>query len=255
MTKLFIAGHSDSTAQHLPEGALPWTERLRSWIESETGTPCELQGVLFFPMGARAADRLITAVEDAQPDILVLPFSAYVCTFTTVEESVRQRFGTRAQQFYLRGEKRFAASTTAAPLKPVNYSGRKFVRAVLGTRALATTEQTIAIYEEILQRLARMEDLQVVTVADARFSEETQKRNPKMHREIDRMQARLFPMVERHHFLLADLEGALRKAPDRSVFYQSDGIHTTLAFHDVFFEVLKDTIAPTLTTRRSSARA
>lgn len=255
MTKLFIAGHSDSGDAYLPEGVLPWAERLRAWIEAETATPCELQGVPFYPMGSRAVERLIGAVETAEPDILILPFSAYVCTFTTVEESVRQRFGTRAQQFYLRGEKRFAAATTGSPLKPVNYSGRKFVRAILGTRALATTQQTIAIYEEILQRLARMEDLQVVAVADARFSEETQKRNPRMHREIDRMQARLFPIVEKHHFLLADLEGALRKAPDRSVFYQPDGIHTTLAFHDVFLEVLKGTLSPTLTTRRSWARA
>ena len=243
MTKLFIAGHSDSTAQHLAEGELPWTERLRAWIESETGTPCELQGVRFVPLGSRAVDYLLDAVEAAAPDILILPFSAYVCTFTTVEESVRQRFGERAQRFYLRGEKRFAAATTSTPLVPVNRGGRKFVRTVLGTRALATTEQTTVIYEEILRRLARFEALQVVAVADARFSEETQKRNPRMHREIDRMQARLLPVVAQHHFLLADLEAALRHAPDRSVFYQADGVHTTVKFHDVFFDVLKDVMS------------
>jgi hypothetical protein len=63
-----------------------------------------------------------------------------------------------------------------------------------------------------------------------------------MHREINRMQARLFPVVAQHHFLLADLEAAIRHAPDRSVFYQADGVHTTIAFHDVFFEVLKETM-------------
>lgn len=239
MTKLFIAGHSDSTAQHLAEGELPWTERLRAWIEAETGTPCELQGVRFAPIGERAVEYLLGAVEAAAPDIVILPFSAYVCTFTTVEESVRQRFGERAQRFYLRGEKRFAAATTGSALVPVDRAGRKFVRAVLGTRALATTEQTTAIYEEILHRLARFEALHVVVVADARFSEETQKRNPNMHREIDRMQARLLPIVSRHHFLLADLEAAIHHAPDRSVFYQADGVHTTIAFHDVLLNVLK----------------
>lgn len=246
MTKLFIAGHSDSGDAYLPEGVLPWAERLRAWIETETATPCDLQGVRFAPMGARAVDYLLGAVTSAEPDIVILPFSTYVFTVGTVEESVRQRFGPGAQRLYRRLETRFQSSTSSPGRVRVNRGGRRLARTVLGTRTMATVSQTAAIYEEILHRLAQVEALQVVAVADARFSEETQRRNPGLHEKIERLHARLFPVVEQHHFLLADLEGALRRAPDRSVFHQPDGVHTTAAFHETYFGVLKDVLAGSL---------
>ncbi len=109
---------------------------------------------------------------------------------------------------------------------------------------MATVGQTVTIYEEILHRLAQVEALQVVAVADARFSAETQRRNPGMHTKIERLHKRLFAVVEQHHFVLADLEGALRRAPDRSVFHQPDGVHTTAAFHETYFEVLRSALEP-----------
>lgn len=125
----------------------------------------------------------------------------------------------------------------------MNKLGRRFARRAFGTRTMASVEQTTAIYLEVLHRLAQIESLQVVAVADARFSAETQARNPGLHDKIDRMHATLFPAIEQHHFLLADLEGALRRAPDRRVFHHDDGVHTTAAFHQVYFETLTATLS------------
>ena len=245
--RLFIAGHSDSDDTYLPAGVLPWPERLRLWIESESGQECERSGVRFAPVGPRAVSYLMDAVSAAQPDILILPFGAYVFTIGTVEESVRQRFGVRARDLYLKAEQRFQRATeTSPPRVRVNKAGRRFTRTVLGTRTMTTVERAGDIYEEVLHRLTRVESLQVVTIADARFSAETQARNPRLNERIDALHRRLLPIVAQHHLALVELEGVLRAAPDRSVYYHPDGVHTTEKFHDVYFSVLQEAIRPLL---------
>ena len=247
MTKFFTAGHSDSGDSYLPDGVLPWAERTRAWIEAASGTPCELQQVRFAPIGSRAVDYLLDQVARAAPDILVLPLGTYVFAVGTVEESIRARFGAQVQRLYRRSEAAFQRGTSDGQRRRrTNRAGRRIARTVIGTRAMATVEQTATIYVEILHRLAQIESLQVVAVADARFSLETQKRNPGLHDKVERMHAILLPVIEQHHFMLADLEGALRKAPDRSVFHHDDGVHTTAAFHETYFELLKETLAGSL---------
>ena len=245
MTKLFIAGHSDSGDRYLPSGTLPWAERTRAWLEETQETPCELESIRFAPIGPRAVEYLLGAVEQAAPDFLVLPFGAYVFTVGTVAESVRQRFGERAGRLFLQTEARLQERTREGRVRlAINSAARKTTRRLLGTRTMATVEESTAIYEEILHRLARLESCQVVAIADARFSVETQNREPLMHSRIDQMHARLLPIVEQHHFKLVDVEGALRLVPDRSVLYQADGVHTTAAFHDVYFGLMREALIP-----------
>ncbi len=253
--KLFIAGHSDSDATYLASGASPWPERTRIWLEQATNLPWELTGVRFAPMGPRAADYLLSAVEKAEPDIVIIPFTAYVCTIGVVGESVRVRFGSRAQRIFRRAEVRFDRTTrNTRAAKTANRTARKVTRAVFGARTLATVEQTASIYEEVLHRLAQRESLQVLAIADARFSTEVQAREPELHERIEQLYARIMPVAEQHHFVTADLEGALRRAPDRSVFYTPDGVHTTGAFHEVYFDVLQEALPPVL-ARLGSAEA
>jgi hypothetical protein len=245
--KLFIAGHSDSTAAHLGEGELPWAERTRAWLEDTTGTPWELTGVRFAPIGPRAVDYLMGAVEREQPDLVIIPFTAYVCTVGSVAESVRHRFGERAARYFARAERTVEArARTGSTGKTAHSMAKRLARRVLGARPLASVEATAGIYEQVLRQLARLESVQVVAVADARFSEQVQKLEPKLHRRMDAMYDRLLPAARAHRFVVADLEGTLRRAPDRSVFYQADGIHTTAAFHAVYFEVLKEVLPQAL---------
>ncbi len=246
MKKLFIAGHSDSGDAYLPEGILPWPERTRAWLAERTGEPWELVDVRFAPMGSRAADYLVGKVEAASPDILILPFSAYVCTVGSVEESIRARFGDRPARWFRSVERPFQRRTAqGGPIRrQANRKSRTIGRKLLGARPLATVAQTADIYEEVLHRLARIESLQVVAIADARFSKAIQERESKLHQRIDALYARLMPVVDSHRFLKADLEAKLQEAPDRAVFHQADGVHTTAAFHDVYFEVVKAVLAP-----------
>ncbi len=250
MKRLFLAGHSDSGSQYLPAGMLSWPVRTRDWLTAVTAEPWELVENRFTPLGDRAADYLMGKVELAKPDIVVLPLGAFVCTIGTVAESVRARFGERAARWFLQSESRFEEWTLDGRLRrPVNRRGRATARRILGTKTLATVEQTTAIFEEILHRLAQVESLQVVAIADARFSAESQKREPALHDRIDRMHATLLPVVQQHHFLLADVEGALRQAPDRRDFYQDDGVHTTAAFHDVYFRVMQHALRDVVAAR------
>lgn len=238
--KLFIAGHSDSGDAFLAPGKLPWPELTRRWLEATGGQPCELSSARFAAMGAGAADYLMAKVNAAAPDILVLPIGAYVCTVGTVAESVRARFGDRAASWFQRSESKFQARTRHGDLRVrVNRAAQRGARRVLGARTLATVAQTAAIYEEVLHRLASIESLQVVVVRDARFSAEIQRREPRLHARFDALEAAVLPIAEQHHFLLADLEGALRRAPDRSVFHTEDGVHTTAAFHEAYFGVMR----------------
>lgn len=246
MKKLFIAGHSDSGDAYLPAGTEPWPQRTKQWLTQQTGEPWELVDVRFAPLGARAADYLLGKVEAAAPDLLILPFSAYVCTVGSVEESIRARFGDRPARWFRSVERPFQRRTAqgGAMRRGTNRRSRTIGRKLLGARPLATVEQTADIYEEVLHRLARVESLQVLAIADARFSKQIQDREPKLHERIDALYSRLMPVVDSHRFLKADLEAKLREAPDRSVFHQPDGVHTTAAFHDVYFGVVQTVLAP-----------
>jgi hypothetical protein len=243
MPTLFVAGHSDSGARYLPDGIQPWPERVRAWLEETRGEPWTLTAVPFAPMGAGATNYLIRKVEAAAPDILVLPFGAYVCTIGSVAESVRQRFGVRAGRAYGGAEGRVRAATqTGRVRRRARSLGQRVARRTLGTRTLVSVEEATAIFADVLHRLARIESLQVVAVLDARFSEPMQRLNPRIHTVFERMEAELLPIVESHRFGYMNLEGALRATPDRAQFYHEDGIHTTAAFHDVYFEALKSAL-------------
>lgn len=243
MKTLFLAGHSDSGDSHLPQGVLPWPERTRDWLAAATGEEWQLVTVRFAPLGRRAPDYLLSRVEAAAPDIVILPLTAYVCTVGTVEGSVRARFGERAARWVRAREETFHRRTNGGSRRRrLNRAGRTVARRVLGVRPFATVAQTAAIYEEVLHRLARIESHQVVAVADARFSPETQSREPKLHQRFEELYATVIPVAEAHHFLLADLEGRLRAHPDRRVFYQDDGVHTTTAFHDVYARLMEETL-------------
>jgi hypothetical protein len=248
MKKLFLAGHSDSGAAYLPPGVLPWPERTRRSLEVLTGEPWELVEVRFAPIGPRAVDYLAGKIEAAQPDIVILPFTAYLCAVGSVEESIRQRFGERPARWFRSVEHPFQQRTRdgGTVARRANRKGRTLGRRLLGARPPATVEQTAAIYEEVLHRLARMESVQVLAIEDARFSAEIQAREPKLHQRIDALYARILPVARSHHFAIANVEGALRAAPDRSVFHQPDGVHTTAAFHDLFFSVIDKALSEVL---------
>ncbi len=247
VTRLFVAGHSDSDGRHLASGTPPWPERSRAWLEQTTGRPAELHTRPFAAMGPRAVSYLLDAIRTVEPDIAIIPLGAYVCTVGLVSESVRARFGARAHRLYLSTEKGFEARTAEGRMAGfVQRGGRRAARAVLGTRTLATVAETESIYADILDGLASMESLQVIAVADARFSLDIQQREPLLHARIDSMYERLRPFVEKHHFVWADLEGALRAAPDRHVFYLPDGLHTTAAFHEVYFSVIREALSATV---------
>lgn len=251
MRTLFIAGHSDSGGGFLPAGVHPWPERTRQWLSEVTGEDWHIVEVRFAPIGSRATDYLLGKVAAASPDLLVLPFSAYVCTVGSVEESVRARFGERPARWFRSVERPFQEKTAqGGPVsRRTNRTSRVVARKVLGARAMATVEQTAAIYEEVLHRLARIESLQVAAIIDARFSTAIQEWEPKLHQRFDALYARLLPVVDAHRFLKADLEGKLQEAPDRAVFYHPDGVHTTVAFHEVYFEVMKGVLGPVYAPR------
>ena len=246
MKKLFVAGHSDSGGRYLEGATQPWPERTRDWLSGTANEPWELVDVRFAPMGARAVDYLMGKVEAASPDILILPFSAYVCTVGSVEESIRARFGDRPARWFRAVERPYQRKTAqgGTVTRQVNRKSRTVGRKLLGARPLATVEATADIYEELLHRLARVESLQVLAIADARFSKAIQEREPKLHERIDALYRRLIPVVDSHRFLKADLEAKLREAPDRAIFHQPDGVHTTGAFHDVYFDVVKTALTP-----------
>ena len=243
MPTLFIAGHSDSGARYLPDGVEPWPERARAWLEETRGEQWSLTAVPLAPMGAGAANYLMRKVEAAAPDILVLPLGAYVCTIGTVAESVRHRFGVRIGGAYGSAEGKLREATRSGRVRRhARNLAQRAARRALGTRTLVSVDETTAIFSDVLHRLAQIESLQVLAVLDARFSEPMQRLNPGIHAVFERLEAELLPIVEAHRFGYMNLEGALRAAPNRAVFYQDDGIHTTAAFHEVYFEALKQAL-------------
>ncbi|MGH2633719.1 MAG: SGNH/GDSL hydrolase family protein [Tepidiformaceae bacterium] len=246
-----VIGHSDSMGLLLRPGEESWPVLLQNGLTAALNEPAQVDSWRFAPYGPRAVSFAIDKVVAAQPDVVILPVASYWCAFGRVANRVRQRYGERAERWYLRAENGFVAHAERdkGPGKPTNTRSRRFVRKVIGVAAYAGQDEVTEVYATIVRRLAQQEHLQMIVMRDHRFTPAVRAANPTIDSTLAHFDAVIRPIADTHLFAWADIEEALNNGGRRDEMIISDGVHVTAEGHArvaaMLLPVLREITEPT----------
>ena len=163
--KVLVLGNSDTAG--LFSGGKTWTAIARDGLAQRLGETVELAEVAFGVLGPTAPLYAEKKVREHDPDLVILPVATFSFTIGFVWKRVEGLFGRRAGRWYKRVEDSFDATTRAkgSVRDCLNNAARTIARRVIGTRPLATQQETTDAYRQVVAALARVEDTQVVLVA------------------------------------------------------------------------------------------
>lgn len=205
--RCLVLGHSGTAGFGLQSPAQTWPAVLGNLLTGSGDEAWIVSAIPLFPVGDRAVDYAIRRVQEIEPDMVVLPLNAYPCAVPVVSASVRHRFGTRAERLYMRLERAVEQGLgkrdggKGAALRTV---GQRWARLVLGTQAMTTVEEVGRVYREILRRLARLEGVQVVVLAEAPFGDSVRRRSRGLSGMVRELHGLVRHTAEDHRFLWCD---------------------------------------------------
>jgi hypothetical protein len=163
-----IIGHSGTqagpaTVRHV------WPELLGPLLTEKLGEPTDVQAFRFWPAGPAAVDYAMSRVNDLAPDAVVLGINHYPCVVALVSESVRRRFGERAERLFKLLERQNQGRSKDGGLSPYGRFARRVARRILGAAVRLQVDEVAAIYSDVLERLAQREGIEVFVLAEARL--------------------------------------------------------------------------------------
>jgi lysophospholipase L1-like esterase len=233
--RVCVLGNSSSAGLGLANPALAWPRLAAAELSSRLGEDAVVEHSVFMPYGSRAVEYALARVEASDPDVVVVSLGSYPCAVGTVGERIRRRYGKRAHRLYRRFERRVETATgnRGGFRGRLNRSGRWVARRVIGTETLATVDEVVEAYSELLRRLAQRERLPVLVFPEPHWPAQVVKENPGADRIFAEVRRRVHTVVEAHHLLWADSQPAYEAAPNRRALYQTDEAHKSEAGHQV----------------------
>lgn len=243
--RISVLGNSDTIGQKLSDRSLSWPVLVQERLAAELGREVTVDSWRFAPYRPGAVEFAMNLIREAQPDVVVYPLAPFWCAFTTVQSRVEQRFGKRIATLTSRAEssyiRRFeAGKAAAAPPRPT--ISRRLARRVLGAAPVMTFERYIETVSEVVRELARLENTQVLVMADHHYNEAARKIMPNLVRTVERVDAVIEPMVLERRMLWGSVEEALRVGGRRDEMIMADCVHVTAEGH----ERLADALMPVL---------
>lgn len=255
--KVVVLGNSATAGDGLEDRSLAWPFVSGRVLQQALGVPLEIDNVTVFAKGPRAAGYALSKVEAANPDIVIVSLGAYLCSVRVVAEQVRHLFGDRAARQYLRLERRFdrkTATGSAAGMK-ANRAARSLIHRIIGARPTATVDEVVAVWEEVLHRLARIEGTQTIVFTDPRWPAQVAAANKGAQSAQDELFRRVKLIADSHRFPWSAAEDAFALAPDRDALYLHDGVHKSIEGHRVQAQALLEVLRPQVAARATAVGA
>lgn len=217
-----IIGHSGTqagpaTVRHV------WPELLGPLLTAKLGEPSDVRAFRFWPAGPTAVDYAMSRVNDLAPDAVVLGINHYPCVVPLVSESVRRRFGVRAERLFKLLERQNQGRSKDGGLSPYGRFVRRLARRVLGATVRLRVEDSAATYSEILERLAQREGIEVFVLAEAHLGSTVRALHPRIDLEIGRLHAPIRAIAESHRIPWLDAQDFV--AADGDAAYFGDHVH------------------------------
>jgi hypothetical protein len=221
--RISVIGHSDSTGRLLPKGTPTWPDIVRSDVSEARSEPVIVDSWRWAPYRPGAVEWAMKLLVEAEPDLVVLPLASYWCSYSTVQNHMNHALGGRAAAVY-RGTERFVSRRIEGRVVPKSVS-RKVARAVLRAAPVLTLPEFLDLHIELINRLGRLENIQVLVLADHHFNETNRKLMPFIPRAIEEIARTIQPVVHERRMLWGDMEQALRVGGNREGIMLPDGIH------------------------------
>jgi lysophospholipase L1-like esterase len=251
--RIAVLGNSDTTGQKLPDRNLSWPVLLQERLADELREDVTVDSWRFAPYRPEAVRYAMGLVQEAQPDILIYTLATYWCSFTTVGQRIERRLGRRAAELWGRAERRMVrrapggAASSGPAQRPLS---KRIARKVIGAEPVLPYPRYIAVVSELIRELAKIEDMQVMVMADHHFNAAAREIMPAMERTIARANATIRPLVLERRFLWGSVEDALRDGPDRDAMIMADGVHITEEGHRRMVRYLVPRLQPMLAVAR-----
>lgn len=207
----------------LPPGSATWPELVRDSVSAELSEPVQLDSWRWGPFRPNAVPYALGLVDDAEPDLVILPLAAFWCAYSSVQLRMDQRFGVRTARAYGRAEA-FIAGHIEQRIVPKSIS-RRVARRVLGVAPQMSLGAYIEVHTRLIQELSRREQLQLLVLADHHFNEENRRLMPLIPRAIARINDEIRPVVLEGRHLWGDMEEALALGGRREEMMLPDGVH------------------------------
>ena len=234
-----VLGHSGTAGFGLESAAQTWPAILEHLLNTADRRGWTVASAPLFPVGDRAIDYALRRIEALQPDLVVLSVNAYPCVVPVVSASVRHRFGIRAERFYSRLERKVErrAGQGHGQQTKTFMVARRGTRRLLGTRTIAQVGEVGHVYTGILRRLAQLEGIQVVAVAEAPFGDSVRERIPNLGDQVATLQRLVRQTADDHRFLWFDASTWL-VADGGGSFWHSDDVHLSARGNARYAEML-----------------
>ena len=160
--RVLVLGDSDSSGAFRP--GVTWSNVFREQLGERLGHEVELTEVRFGVLSPTAASQAEARVRDLEPDLVILPVSAYLFGMGFVWKRVERLFGKRPARWYRKLEARFDSSTRGrgSARDRANRAARRAIRRLVGVQPLATRGETERAYIGVLDALTRVEDVQLL---------------------------------------------------------------------------------------------
>jgi len=232
--RLLVLGHSDSFGVQLSDRADSWPQVVLRELPALAGRPVELHQRPLAAIRPGVGRRAETILQEFPPDIAIFATNPYGFAVGTVANRIRQRFGDRVSNRYLRAERKLDGWTRNSRFgRVLNHGTRRVVRRVVGTAPEASFADVLEAHLEVLRVLAREEQLQVMVQGGNRLSSWLQKEDPTLPPRVEELGRMARTFCQEHHFVWFDTEAALLPgARERS--FLPDGVHRNPEAHRHF---------------------
>lgn len=232
--KLLILGESDSHGYRLENNELGWGHRLPGDIERQLGIEVESTHLGFYAHTGTAVAYLDRVLAKGPLDAVVFSVTTIGFTLLSVDQKLRRMFGPRVGDWFKSRIDAFddtgSRGREKTLLQKANRAAHIAARKAIGQEAMATYQVVLENHKQILARLARLEDTEVIVLGPTNHGGGLARRVRKTQPQVDTFRAIVRAEAERRRFTWIDRQKLSEMFPDRDAEFV-DGLHKGPEFH------------------------
>jgi len=162
---VLVLGDSDSSGEF--SDGTPWPVLVEQRLAAASEQPSKVTTLAFSPLGAGSPDYAVRKVREHSPDAVIIAVGSFWFTAKFVWLRVEHVFGKRAGRWYQELEHGFERRTAGKGglAGRANSAARWLVPRILGKSAYSSREAITENYRKLFDRLAQVEDVDVVVMS------------------------------------------------------------------------------------------
>lgn len=233
--KLLILGESDSKGWGLGDRTLAWGNRLPGDIERRFGVEVDATHASFYTHATSSLAYLEKLLAEGPFDIVVFSTTTIGFTLLSVDNRVRRFFGKSAGDFVKRRvdnfDRRTRKGADEGPLRRANRLIHTIARNTIGQDPMASYAQVLSNHLQVVARLARLEDTDVIVLGCTDHGGRLAQRVRKTQPQVETFRAAIREETLRRRLAYVDRQALSLAGRDRDGEF-IDGLHKGPAFHE-----------------------